>query len=337
MNKPAVCVASNRSDSLKRWWHEWREHFRWHKACVFIMHDSEDREATKKLDFCMDDKGPAVLVFDHVDVAAELKDKRWIIPTRTSACKSFAIYKAWQCGYDPIMVLDDDCYPQTEHDWLGMHISNLQSHVSNIMFWTTDRVRPRGIPYLPNVPVMLSHGLWLGNPDVDAVTALSMGNEKPALRDQVIPRGCLFPMSGMNIAFRREIAPLMYFGLHGPSWGVDRFDDIWCGMMTKKVLDLCNMAATSGRPNIKHIRASDPMTNLAKEAPGYKMNIELFEWLNRLHMMPQNGTKPTTILGAIAEAMNDWATEGSYWQSYSQALITWLDLFGDEPNGRAGD
>lgn len=329
MNKPAVCIASNRPESLKRWWHEWRDHFKWHKACVFIMHDTDDEEATKKLDFIMDDKGPACLVFDHNAVAQELEGNSWIIPTRTSACKSFAIYKAWHCGYDPIMVLDDDCYPAISEglDWLRWHKYNLETKVANHMAWTMLDPRPRGIPYLSKVPVVLSHGLWKNNPDVDAVTALNGHSDSPQLTSQSIPKNCMYPMSGMNLAFRAEIAPLMYFGLHGPSWGVDRFDDIWCGMLAKKAMDMCDMAVWSGRPHINHIQASDPMTNLSKEAPGYKMNIELFNWLQTVHMMPENGTSPATILGVIAESLGDWGGEGSYWQSYSRALLTWLELF----------
>ena len=49
-----------------------------------------------------------------------------------------------------------------------------------------------------------------------------------------IPKGTLFPMSGMNLAFDRElIGPAMYFGLmdYGQSFG--RYDDMWAGWCAK--------------------------------------------------------------------------------------------------------
>lgn len=49
-----------------------------------------------------------------------------------------------------------------------------------------------------------------------------------------IPKGTLFPMCGMNLAFNRElIGPAMYFGLMGEGQPIGRYDDMWAGWCVK--------------------------------------------------------------------------------------------------------
>lgn len=49
-----------------------------------------------------------------------------------------------------------------------------------------------------------------------------------------IPKGTLFPMCGMNLAFDRElIGPGMYFGLMGDGQPIGRYDDMWAGWCVK--------------------------------------------------------------------------------------------------------
>lgn len=49
-----------------------------------------------------------------------------------------------------------------------------------------------------------------------------------------IPKGTLFPLCGMNLAFDRElIGPAMYFGLMGDGQPIGRYDDMWAGWCTK--------------------------------------------------------------------------------------------------------
>ena len=49
-----------------------------------------------------------------------------------------------------------------------------------------------------------------------------------------IPKGTLFPLCGMNLAFNRElIGPAMYFGLMGDGQPIGRYDDMWAGWCCK--------------------------------------------------------------------------------------------------------
>lgn len=49
-----------------------------------------------------------------------------------------------------------------------------------------------------------------------------------------VPKGTLFPMCGMNLAFNRDlIGPAMYFGLMGDGQPIGRYDDMWAGWCCK--------------------------------------------------------------------------------------------------------
>lgn len=49
-----------------------------------------------------------------------------------------------------------------------------------------------------------------------------------------IPKGVLYPMCGMNLAFDRHvIGPAMYFGLQGEGQPIGRYDDMWAGWCSK--------------------------------------------------------------------------------------------------------
>lgn len=51
-----------------------------------------------------------------------------------------------------------------------------------------------------------------------------------------IPKGTLFPMCGMNLAFDRTlIGPAMYFGLMGDGQPIGRYDDMWAGWCCKVI------------------------------------------------------------------------------------------------------
>ncbi|KAI3687133.1 hypothetical protein L1987_80824 [Smallanthus sonchifolius] len=53
-----------------------------------------------------------------------------------------------------------------------------------------------------------------------------------------VPKGTLFPMCGMNLAFDRDlIGPAMYFGLMGNVQLIGRYDDMWAGWCMKVTCD----------------------------------------------------------------------------------------------------
>lgn len=325
----ALVIATNRPNSFRTWLKAWRNQISENGIRLYVMVDTFDAEITKEIRSLVANMGE---VFDHNDVVIDLKQNAWIIPQKSCACKSYAIYRAWKDNADRVFCLDDDCMPKSGVSWFGEHRRKLSSRANNSLFRTIYGVRPRGIPYQEDRPIVLSHGLWSVIPDVDAVTQMT-GFGKPTFIDGTIPQGALFPFCGMNWACNREIIPLMYFA---PNWKVDRFDDIWCGFIAKKILDHLGYAVLSGEPLINHVRASDPLVNIEKEAAGYRMNRDFYQFISKLSPLPKHEDTPMRAIeymGCIIEGRPDYpdkAIEGQYWKKYGEALQIWASLFEEE-------
>ena len=305
---------------------EWREEFSRNDTYLYIVEDKDKRETT------VPEWLNNFTIYTHKDIKEDLGKNSWIIPFKTSACRSYGYYKAWQDKCDYIFTLDNDCYPERSPYWIRGHLENLnkkvtlgwESAIPNIDFYT------RGFPYLirEKSSVMLSHGLWSNVPDLDGIDML----KNPDLRfresygSKVIPKNNYYSMCGMNLAWRSEITPLMYFGLFGPSWGFDQFDDIWAGIFSKKVLDHLNYGVTSGYPSVEHRKQSNAFINLIKQSIGLPMNEELWKIVDSIDLTKND------VLGAYNELIQklpDTITgePDGYFHKYKQAALIWLSLF----------
>jgi hypothetical protein len=183
-------------------------------------------------------------------------------------------------------------------------------------------------------PVKISHGLWSNKIDMDAKTQLKTGGVNippyPPLR-LFIPFGYFFPMSSMNLAFRREATPLMYFSLmgedpQGNKWGYDRYDDIWCGIIAKKACDILGWAVVNGSPFVEHRKASDVKTNLLKEKDGMGRNENFWKAIDGAEKIIKKTAKPTGIIRALIKRATD-KYQNSYFRRYNKAVLTWIELF----------
>lgn len=322
----ALVIATNRLKGFLEWKDKWDVRIAAEDVRLYVMVDTDDRAFADKVKI----HANGASVFSHADVSQSLKGKAWIIPNGSSACKSWAIYRAWKDGADTIYCLDDDCYPD-DLQWFQSHARELRKAVNNTLSSTALGIRPRGIPYVEPAPVMLSHGGWIGIPDIDAITQLYGGLGSHTMIDRVVTRGALFPFCGMNWACRRPAAPLMYFGLQGKMWPVDRFDDIWCGFIAKKIMDHLGWAVHTGEPCIEHMRASDPFVNIEKEAHGYGMNVEFYRFI--AGYIP-DGETALDCLRHAGKAIQAWGgkqkKDSGYWKKYGEAIQEWTLLFKED-------
>ena len=335
----AVVIASIRENSMKRWLDEWADDLG--PARIFLVEDNPD--ATFDLDTTA---YPNLSHYDWRDIEQDLGSKAWIIPRRTSAIKSYGFLKAYREGADIIWTLDDDCYP--EEDWRGKYLAEIADllswQVRQDSWWNTlgntERMYPRGFPYEirdQDRPVMIHHGLWSGIPDLDGITALEHPQYRVPLsvsRDtREVPRG-FFPMCGMNLAFRREMTPAMYFMLMGSDvneqrYPFDRFDDIWAGLFAKRICDHLGYAVTSGAPSIVHTKKSDPQERVIREAPGIKAHEKLWQFveypdLNGCLTVQECYRELAEVIYDADQVLPEW--EG-YWDQLASAMTTWADLF----------
>ena len=275
----------------------------------------------------------------------ELGDDAWIIPRRTSACRSFGFLKALQGGCDVIWTTDDDCYP--EEGRRGTYLKQWEAFCSappapDDTWWNTiggTGLYPRGYPYRirdASRPVVLHHGLWSNVPDLDGETQLAHPDFRlpPSAAREAIPSGRLFPLCIMNVAFRAEMTPLMYMLLMGQDqdgnpWGFDRFDDIWAGLFMKRAADHLGWAVTSGAPSVRHSRASDPHRNVALEAAGRRAHEDFWPYIAEAGVTGHTPAECYLSLANEVEIYRGDAPREGYWETLADAMRTWARLCGE--------
>lgn len=241
-----------------------------HDAALYVVHDGQS-PACYKIDV---DTG-----YETLQVVPGAED---VIYNYTDACRNLGFLAAARHGYDIYISLDDDVLPIPGTDPIGDHINALDTKWTPDWMSTSPDYRMRGVPlYLRKSFTVLSHGVWTGVPDFDAITQL----EYPDIRDVncyrgLVSRGVYFPVCAMNFAFRHELMPWVYQAPQGPKLAddglptFDRFADIWGGIVMKYAIDniFKNAAAVTGYSTIHHARASNVWANLRKEAPGMELN-----------------------------------------------------------------
>lgn len=193
--------------------------------------------------------------------------------------------------------------------------------------WTTTvpGLVPRGMPYgtpdplarensLGLLPVSLNMGTWACIPDRDAVHELTNRDPqgyykawRPRKADyrnsRVMSPAQYWPLCGMNLAFTRDVTPLMYFPRTGEGVVFQRFDDIWGGTIAQKCMGHLGLNATVGRPMISHEKASDPMTNLVREGPGIRANEEFWRAIDGLSL--DGCATPLACMARLGEQLRD--------------------------------
>ena len=265
--------------------------------------------------------------FSWEEIDKDLGENSWIISRRDSAIRSYGFLKAYQMGATHIFTLDDDCLPSYDFNpesFTTEHLNNLYS----MPVWTESILgqRTRGLPYrnlgtLKNV--VMSVGFWQGNPDFDAIQTLSNQNENINLPETaILPYGQFTPICGMNLAFKREITPLCMFAPSGQGYPYRRFDDIWFGIIAKKICDHLGLLIATGKPYIYHSKASDPFVNLVKEAPGVAYNENFWKVIYDLELKSKNLVDVVKEIGIKLTLEKD-----DYAKKYGESLQIWSSLF----------
>jgi hypothetical protein len=306
----------------------WKSEF---SKCHLIVVEDNDKKIVKTINL----KFASVTHLTHADIENDFGKNSWIFSRKNAGIRAYGFWKAYQAGADVIITLDDDCYP-TEPDFVKKHIQNLdlkmpdgwQATYPNQIWMNT-----RGFPYTNRnkYPVMISHGLWSGALDLDAKTEIKLPkllNEKPyPPLTQFIPFGYFYPMCSMNLAFKREITPLMFFPMmgkdpDGKSWGLDRYDDIWAGIFSKKIMDHLKMGVVNGSPFIEHRKASLVRNNHKKEINGMKINEDLWKCVSEVKLTK---TTPKTCYLELSNKIK--FPKGAYFEKLKKAMVIWANLF----------
>lgn len=320
-----LVVPTIREDCIQKFLNAWEKVEEWDH--IIIIEDNPHKKFKIH--------GDNVHHYSWKEIDEELGANSWIISKRDSAIRSFGFLKAYQMDAEYIFTLDDDCYPVSNQKFIETHIDNLEKHTR----WTESVLgkRTRGIPYdnlgvLQNVVMNL--GLWEGVPDYDSVQCFLQNPEvdfKPPMFSRIMPRGQYFPFCGMNFCFKKDVTPLCYFPLMGKDQPYNRFDDIWFGIIAKKICDHLNLLISCGMPFVHHTKASNKYVNLEREASGIKINEHFWEYIDSKKLTANTTVDCMHELGIIIQNDPTWNLflnhDPNYRKQLGKSLCTWALLF----------
>lgn len=266
----AVVVPTIRPDSFENFLDGWMPLFIKHNVELIMVDDTGDSP---------------VVVCNGVKFtsASIMGSDKILISNKCAAVRNlgFAFVSTHLPDVEYIMTFDDDMLP--DGDPIQDHLDVLRTSAPTSWFPVSEIYSrsdyTRGFPYgiREESPVMLSHGVWQKNPDYDSPTQLVKGNVPLKYLKCVVPKGLFFPFCGMNIAFRREALPYIYYAPVSEFKGAERFDDIWAGLEIKKEFDSKGWAIATGYASSIHTRESNVLFNLEKEAVGIRKNEEYWK------------------------------------------------------------
>lgn len=295
----AVVVPTCRPEQYQEFLKRWASLFYRHGLYLITVEDGDD---------------PICTVENTVVRLSERPEWAELIYTRTDAVRNFGFLRALETigpsKLRMILTLDDDVYPMRGTDPIQDHLDALDRKVPISWFSTADRYM-RGFPYgvRDEAEVWVSHGVWEGVHDYDGPSQLVNGNPPAQFYRGPIPKGVHFPCCGMNLAWRPEATPYMYFAPMGKELGIQRFADIWMGIQMKKELDLLGKAVVTGYSTIWYSRASNVFNNLEQEARGIKFNEELWQ-------LPVG-----RVVGEFQSYYELWMTKLSCWKELTNRML----------------
>lgn len=241
------------------------------------------------------------------------------IPYDSDNRRNIGFLMALDRGAEILITIDDDNYCLDDSDFVGEHCaaggvsdgkavraSDGWLNVCSLLEGSTrDPIFPRGFPYFARrsdrhvetksvapSPVAINVGLWLSDPDVDAVTRLA---QAPAIRrfagaPLFLDAGSWTPINTQNTAIVRDAVAAYYYVRMGYPVGgmkIDRYGDILSGYFVQKCVKARGDAIRVGGPIADHRRTPHNLfKDLYHELAGMVLIETLIPRLIELPMAP---------------------------------------------------
>lgn len=226
------------------------------------------------------------------------------LPWNSIQRRNVAILWAYKSGAEIIYTIDDDNYLYTK-DYISGHgpigkVKNLttESHASgwyNPCQLLTEKdgkdFYPRGYSFANRLSkpdavsvattmgrIIVNAGLWIGDPDIDAVTRLAINpivTEGRFSRNRVLGTGTKAPFNSQNTALHRDVIPAYCM-----ITGVGRYDDIVPSYFVQRIADHLGDHISFGFPLVSQERNVHDITkDLADEVLGMQLIDRIVGWL----------------------------------------------------------
>lgn len=287
----------------------------------------------------------------------------FFVPVDSDNRRNLGYAIAWADGHDVIVSIDDDNIPLSpeffdEHGVVDQDAVSTTS-VSSSTGWFNccemllcepNGIYPRGFPYNKRtpavvetqevtVPVAINAGLWLGDPDVDALTRIVLSPEvlQPASDPLVLAADTYCPVNSQNTAVRHAAIAAYYFPRMGnvvDGLTFDRFGDIFSGVFVQACAKHLGHAVRFGGPYVRHDRNEhDLLADLRSELPGIALMDDLSDWLCDAEL---DGSTYAEAYSSLSYLLDE-AVEGfrgrpwtpaarGFFHQMTYAMRTWLGI-----------
>ena len=275
------------------------------------------------------------------------------IPYDSDNRRNIGYLMALEMGCEVLISIDDDnyCLPETnffqEHAVVcqpvteGTCVSSSTGwfNICDLMQVQPVRVWPRGTPYKyhhqsaqitrrsESGRVRLNAGLWLGEPDLDAMTWLVSPVRATAFKDEsvLLDPTTWTPINSQNTALHRDLIVSYYFVPMNHPLGtgliIDRYGDIFSGYFCQACVRHLGDRIRVGTPVADHRRNShNYLRDAACEMGCIWMLDDLADWLTGLRL--QGTTYHETYL-SLAAALDDVAerSKGQIWTEATRQYV----------------
>jgi len=259
------------------------------------------------------------------------------LPYNSIQRRNIGILMAYEAGYEKIVTIDDDNYMLNrkylkEHKLGKRKICTVSSDTGwfNVCKGLIDKKRRtfyhRGFPlekrtdemYILSQPekknVVVNAGLWLGDPDIDAMTRLYYLADPIDARqypnpDIALEIGTWSPFNSQNTALHRDIIPAYFLHPY-----IGRYDDIWASYVVKKIADHLGDYIAFGRPLVDQKRN---VHNYWKDLDKERDMERNTDFINQLQDISLEGADYFTCYKEIAEKLQGF-------DEYVKGMKIWI-------------
>ncbi len=268
------------------------------------------------------------------------------IPLNSDNRRNVGYLMAYESGADFVISIDDDNFPHADEDFFAEHavvcrddvdtpVVQTETGYFNICtmldFAKPGPVYPRGFPYAARhraenatrqenlAPVHINAGLWLKDPDCDAITWLVNPPQATAVTAPSVTLGAKAwsPINTQNTALRRDALGAYYFVRMGYEIGgnaIDRYGDIFSGYFVQACARHLGGAIRVGTPVAEHRRNSHSYLNDAtREWACILLLEEVLPWLTTQARL--SGATYADAYDALSHGLEDLAerTGSRFW------------------------
>ena len=296
---------------------------------------------------------------------AKFPSMRGRIPYDSDNRRNVGFLMALDRGADLLVSIDDDNYVLDDVDFAGEHLAageTLDLHATEssdgwinlcslLESSTSDPIFPRGFPYFArrrartliddgSAPARLAVnvGLWLSDPDVDAIGRLAQAPHIRAWTGRTLRLGpgTWTPINTQNTAVVRDAMAAYYYCRMGFSVGglkIDRYGDILSGYLIQKCVKARGEAIRVGPPIADHRRTPHNLfKDLYHELAGMVLLDDLLPWLVEADI---GGGSYAELYAALADAIEERSAsmKGFVWDDGGREFLrdtaehmrAWLD------------